>query len=98
MARQKDQSTEAKKLFDQLIRRIPRDELWPVIVGLLQHVLLEDETTLNDYYYGVFAVTDTLRDAAQLQKSKGADMDVPVVLLTLLRTYHLGLNMSGGNE
>lgn len=95
MSKQKDLSKEAKKLFDQLIKRIPRDELWPVIVGLLQHTLLDDETTLNDYFYGVFAVTDTLRDAANLQKSKGADMDFPIVLFTLVRTYHLSLNMSG---
>ena len=96
MAKEKDFSKEAKKLFDQLVERIPRDELWPVIVGLLQHTLLDEETTLNDYFYGVFAVTDTLRDAANLQKSKGAaDMDFPIVLFTMVRTYHLSLNMSG---
>lgn len=83
---------EAKMLFDRLVQHSPREELWPAVVGLLQHLLLEDDATLSDYYYGVFAVTDTLRDAAIFQKARGHGMEAALKMLTEVRKWHLARN------
>ena len=82
---------QAKILFEKL-KEIPRQELWPVVVGLLQHLLLDNATTSSDYCYGVFAVTDTLRDAAFLQRGKGGNVAMDIELLTTLRKYHLAMS------
>jgi len=81
----------AKTLFEQF-KEIPRTELWPVVVGLLQHLLLDNSTTSSDYSYGVFAVTDTLRDAAFLRKGKGGNVAMDIELLTTLRKHHLAMS------
>ncbi len=86
-----DIEQEARKLFDQLIEEIPRKQLWPVIVGLLQQVLLSDEATVKDYHYGVFALTDTLCDAAESQSGKDEDVETDIAVLSRLRKYHLKL-------
>lgn len=83
---------QAKTHFEQL-KKIPHTELWPVVVGLLQHLLLDTSTTSRDYCYGVFAVTDTLRDAAYLQKGKGGNVALDIDLLTSLRWYHLAMSI-----
>lgn len=59
-----------RELFDQLIEKVPLPELWSVVVGLLQHILLNESASVRDYHYGMFAMTDTLRDAADRQSKK----------------------------
>ena len=88
-AKGKDTEQEAQRLFNTLIDGVPRDGLWPVIVGLLRHVLLDEAASIQDYSYGVFAMTDTLRDAAFLQSEKGDDVETDIRLLTKLRRSHL---------
>ncbi len=85
----KDIDQKAKNLFNQLVEKIPRDNMWPVIVGLMQHALLDDNTSIEDYHYGAFAVTDTLRDAAKLQKEKGEAMELDIMILSNFRKSHL---------
>ena len=81
---------EAQLQFDEFIRQVPREHMWPAVVGLLQHLLLHDDVSLDDYAYGVFAVTDTLRDAAfKLQERGLGELGTDITLLTQLRSGKL---------
>ena len=79
----------AEVLFNKLVKEIPRNALWPVIIGLIQHVLLYENTTMHDYHHGIFAITDTLCDAADLQIHYGADVKQDLRELAHLRKRNL---------
>lgn len=81
----------AKELYDRLVKEVPREYRWPVIVGLVQEALLCESASAGEYHYGVFALTDTLRDAAELQRNKGEYVQPDIEALARLRKSHLSL-------
>ena len=91
MTANSSQNTQA--LFDRMIEAVPRKQLWPAAVGLLQHLLLADDVDLQEYHYGMFAIADTLRDAACRQEERGVNVRNDIGLLSKLRRAHLHLVM-----
>ncbi len=88
-----DIEKKARQLYHQLSAEVPRHKLWPVVVGLLQHLIIDNDATSADYHYGMFAVTDTLRDAAYRHEEMNHGMAVDIELLTMLRRLHLSTSV-----
>lgn len=75
---------ENKKTSDEMDQKA-----WPLIVSLLQQALLHDGVTLEDFKFGVFAVLDTMRDAALFQKEQGESVELDIHLISTLRKAYL---------
>ena len=86
-----DSERTAKALLGQLVENVHRSGLWPVVIGLLKHLLLHDGVKRRDYHYGVFAVADTLCDAYEKQESKANHIpNIDIQTLTRLRKRNMG--------